>query len=151
MPSCIKRFSISHRFFVWKLHVSDKSCWKMYTIVSRCCVNREKVTSWRLLVTPLAALSIIKQVRHCSKYGGQKNSDDHVLAYSYWNSPLLFYFIPLSLLTLLALNKPWSFIDRKWRWDKTKQSQGECNQPAPSGLRMNIQLLVLFIVLFRQC
>jgi hypothetical protein len=37
----------------------------MYTIFPLCYVNRRNVTSWRILVTPLAAPSIIKQVRHC--------------------------------------------------------------------------------------
>jgi hypothetical protein len=32
-----------------------------------CYVNREKVSSWRLLVSPLAAPSIIKQVPHCTR------------------------------------------------------------------------------------
>jgi hypothetical protein len=39
-----------------------ESCWKMYTILSA--VNRGKMTSWRLFVTPLAAPSIREQVPH---------------------------------------------------------------------------------------
>jgi hypothetical protein len=47
-----------------------KSCRKMYAIFSAVLVNKGKVTSWRLLVTPIAAPSIIKQVSHgVNRYG----------------------------------------------------------------------------------
>jgi hypothetical protein len=50
-------------FFFWINHV-DK-CTRYFP---RCYVNRGKVTSWRILVTPPAAPSIIKQFPYCILY-----------------------------------------------------------------------------------
>jgi hypothetical protein len=81
IPSCIKRKSSWYRYLIGfsyekyagrqhrQCFLLNKSCRKSTQSFPRCYVNRGKVTSWRRLVTPLAAPSIIKKVLHYKSSG----------------------------------------------------------------------------------
>jgi hypothetical protein len=68
------KFSISHPFFVWKICRTWHNVFFWISLVKKCTqsfpqcyIKRRKVTSWRLLVTPLAADSPL----HCKSSKSQ--------------------------------------------------------------------------------